>query len=229
MGITGMDEQPIKEIDFTLRTQAFIDAINADLNYASSNMGLGTNWFKFNGSGLKTATEVMSENSEAFRTKVHYDLIVNDIMYDLAKVICEMAGIQTKDIKIEPDDSIIEDKQTEIMKAQQELQMGLLSKMSYLMKYKGMTEEEATEELAKVQEEAQAAQAMQGMMAPEEEQEEEGEEEEPENGDEENPEKPLEDDEDKKIDNKKQKQGNLSKDEKKDLKNQLKGKGLNNA
>ena len=153
VGINGMEGQPVKEIDFSLRTQEHIDAINADLDWLSSNVGLGGNFYKFDGKSTKTATEVISENSDAFRTKVHYDIITNDVIYDLVKVICEMEGIKTNKITIIPDDSIIEDKNTEQLRAQQEVAAGLRSKKSYLMDIKGMTEQEAEEELQKMQEE----------------------------------------------------------------------------
>ena len=153
IGINGMEGQPVKEIDFTLRTQDHIDAINADLDWLSSNLGLGGNFYKFDGKSTKTATEIISENSDAFRTKVHYDIITNDVIYDLVKVICEMEGIKTNKITIVPDDSIIEDKNTEQMRALQEVTQGLRSKKSYLMDIKGMNEQEAEEELQKIQDE----------------------------------------------------------------------------
>ena len=160
VAIAGMEEQPVKEIDFTLRTEAFIKAINTDIDYASSNMGLGANWLKFDGAGVKTATEVISENSEAFRTKKHNDTIVTNLIYDLVAAICEMAGIETSEIKIETDDSIIEDKEAERVKAQSEVVQGLRSKTNYLTEIRGLTEQEAAEEMAQMQAEKQAAMAL---------------------------------------------------------------------
>ena len=168
VGINGMEGQPVKEIDFSLRTQEHIDAINADLNWLSSNIGLGGNFYKFDGKSTKTATEVISENSDAFRTKVHYDIITNDVIYDLVKVICEMEGIKTNKITIIPDDSIIEDKNTEQLRAQQEVAAGLRSKKSYLMNIKGMSEQEAEEELQKMQEEKMSNQEAFGIIPSEE-------------------------------------------------------------
>ena len=155
IGINGMENQPVKDVDFTLRANEHIESINADLNWLSSNIGLGNNFYKFNGTGVKTATEVMSENADAFRTKVHYDIITNDVIYDLVKVICEMENIKTNRITIIPDDSIIEDKNAEQMRALQEVAQGLRSKLSYLTEVKGLTEQEAQEELEKITEEKQ--------------------------------------------------------------------------
>ena len=153
VGINAEMKEPVKEIDFKIRYQEHIDSINADLNWLTENIGLGSNYYKFDGAGTKTATEVISENSQAFRTKEHYQTIVNDCVYDLVKVVCELEGIKTNKITIIPDDSIIEDKNAEMTRAQLEVSQGLRSKKSYLMDIKGMSEDEAEEELQKIQEE----------------------------------------------------------------------------
>ena len=168
VGINGMEGQPVKEVDLSLRHSEHIDSINAELNWLSSNTGLGSNFYKFDGTSTKTATEVISENSEAFRTKEHYEIIVNDAVYDLVKVICEMEGIKTNKTTIVSDDSIIEDKNTEQLRAQQEVNAGLRSKKSYLMDIKGKTEQEAEEELKKIQEEKMSAQEAFGIIPSEE-------------------------------------------------------------
>ncbi len=153
VGINAEMKEPVKEIDFKIRYQEHIDSINADLNWLTENVGLGSNYYKFNGTGTKTATEVISENSQAFRTKVHYQTIVNDCVYELVRAVCELEGIKTNNITITPDDSIIEDKNAETTRAQMEVTQGLRSKKSYLMDIKGMSEEEAEKELERIQEE----------------------------------------------------------------------------
>lgn len=168
VGINGMENQPVKDIDFSLRTEEHISSINMDLNWLSANIGLGNNFYKFENGGLRTATEIISENADAFRTKVHYDIIVNDIIENLVKVICEMENIPYNRITIIPDDSIIEDKNAEQVKAIQEVAQGLRSKESYLMDIKGLSEEEAQEELEKINTEKQSVQSAFGFQVNEE-------------------------------------------------------------
>lgn len=153
VGINADMKEPVKEIDFKIRKDEHIDSINADLNWLSENVGLGSNYYKFDGSGTKTATEVISENSQAFRTKEHYQIIINAAVEDLVRAVCELEGIKTNKVTITPDDSIIEDKNAEITRAQVEVSQGLKSKKTYLMDTKGMSEEEAEEELARIQQE----------------------------------------------------------------------------
>ena len=151
IAVNGNENQPIKDIDFALRTDEHINAINAELNWLSSGIGLGSNYYKFDGVSIKTAKEVMSENSEAFRTKEHHAILVNDVVYDLVYAICELEGITTKTITIKSDDSIIEDKDTEQLRAMSEVSQGLRSKSNYLTEVRGLSESEATTELDKIQ------------------------------------------------------------------------------
>lgn len=168
VAVEGMEKQPAKEIDFTLRTKDHIDAINAELNWLSSNVGLGENYYKFDGVSVKTATEVISENSKAFRTRTRHLINVNDVVYDLVRAICHIEGIDASDIVITPDDSIITDKNAEKTLALMEVQQGLKSKKSYLIKFEGMTEQQAQEELDKINEEKMTNQEVFGFPTDEE-------------------------------------------------------------
>lgn len=153
VAIPGMEGEPIKEIDFELRTQEHIESINSELNWLSSGVGLGQNYYKFDGQGIKTATEVMSENSDTFRSREHHLIIVNDAICDLVKAICHISGINVKDVTITPDDSIIEDKTSIKVMDMQEITAGLQSKKRYLMKNYGMSESEAKRELEEIENE----------------------------------------------------------------------------
>lgn len=150
VAVDGMEGQPVKEIDFSLRTQEHIDAINSELNWLSSNVGLGKNYYKFDGQSVKTATEVISENSDTFRSKVHHQIILNDVIYDLVKVICELAGIKADSINIISDDSVIEDTNMEREKDRKEVSMGIMTKAEYRAKWYGETLEEAQKNLPQV-------------------------------------------------------------------------------
>ena len=131
VAIKGMDNQPIKDINFNLRTQEHIEGINMELNYLSSCAGLGNEFYKFDGKGLKTATEVVSENSDTYRTMVHHRIPIYDCLYDMIAAICEMKNIKYKEISINLDDSIIEDTDKIRQQALTEYNAGLISKAEY--------------------------------------------------------------------------------------------------
>lgn len=147
VAVDGMEGQPAKEIDFNLRTQEHIDAINSELNWLSTNVGLGKNYYKFDGQSVKTATEVVSENSDTFRSKVSHQTVLNDVIYDLVKSICELAGIKADLINIISDDSIIEDTNMEREKDRKEVSMGIMTKAEYRAKWYGESLEDATKNL----------------------------------------------------------------------------------
>lgn len=150
VAINGMDGQPVKEIDMTIRHQEHIDSINADLNYIGSGIGFDPNYYSFSDKGLKTATEVISDNSDTYRTKAHHQIIIRDVLYDLVKSVCFLEGIDSKTINIVFDDSIIEDKNAEITRGLTLLDKNIISKETFMTKYLGYDESQVAEEKAKI-------------------------------------------------------------------------------
>lgn len=131
VAIGGMNEQPVKDIDFNLRTQEHIDAINMELNYLSAGVGLGNGFYQFDKTGLKTATEVVSENSDTYRTMVQHRIPIYNCLYDLVATICEMEKIPYTEISINLDDSIVEDTDSIKKQALIEYNAKLISKAEY--------------------------------------------------------------------------------------------------
>jgi len=152
VAIKGMEDQPIKDINFDLRTEQHIKAINTELNYLSAGVGLGTGFYEFDGKGLKTATEVVSENSDTYRTKVHHQIPIYDCLYDLIATICEMEGIGYKEISITFDDSIVQDEDALIKRGIELYNASLISKEKFMKKYLHYEDTEVSEELLKIQE-----------------------------------------------------------------------------
>ncbi len=152
VAIKGMENQPVKDINFNLRVDEHINAINAELNYLSAGVGLGIGFYKFDGNGLKTATEVVSENSDTYRTKVHHQIPIYDCLYDLIAAICEMEGIKYKEISITFDDSIVQDEDALIKRGIELYNAGLISKEKFMKKYLHYEDSEVKEELIKIHE-----------------------------------------------------------------------------
>lgn len=155
VAIKGMENQPIKDINFDLRVQPHIDAINTELNYLSAGVGLGNGFYQFDKIGLKTATEVVSENSDTYRTMVHHRIPIYDCLYDLIATICEMENIPYTEISINLDDSIIEDTDNIRKQALTEYNAKLISKAEYFRKTDKLEEESAIDYVNKMNEEIQ--------------------------------------------------------------------------
>lgn len=153
VAIAGMDNQPVKEIDFNLRYQEHISSINAELNYLSAGVGLGQNYYSFDGQGVKTATEVVSENSDTYRTKVHHQIMVHDGLIGLVKAICELENIPYTSVNIVFDDSIIEDENALIQRGLELYQNKVISLEKFMKKYLHYEDSQIQEEMAKIESE----------------------------------------------------------------------------
>lgn len=136
-----------------IRTEAHSAAINDDLNYLSLKCGFGTNRYRFESSGVKTATEIISENSDMYRMIKKHEIILEDALKRLIKIIIRL-GIVLKeplnedtDITIEFDDSIIEDKETERKQDMQDVAIGAMAIEEYRAKWYGETVEQARKNL----------------------------------------------------------------------------------
>lgn len=147
-------KEPIKEINMTLRIDEHSKAINDDLNYLSMKCGFGTERYRFDTGGIKTATEVISENSDMYRTIQKHELILDPVIKELIRIIIRL-GIAAKnpglneesEITIDFDDSIIEDKQTERNEDRKDVSMGVMTLPEYRAKWYAETEEVAAGKL----------------------------------------------------------------------------------
>ena len=152
-----------------LRVNEHIQGINGDLAILCSQIGFDPGTLSFDASkGLKTATEVISENSKTFGTVKAHENIIRDSLRQMVDAIFELAvhyGLTWEgktmesliaggyDVAVTFDDSIIEDKNAEINQGIALTGAGLMSKKRFLTDVLGMTEEDAEKELAQIGEE----------------------------------------------------------------------------
>ena len=141
-----------------LRTDKQISTLNMQLNILGNKVGFGENHYHFDGTNLSTATAVVSSNSKLFRRKKKLEIGYESAIFDLVKAICYASSqfgkynINTDDMVIQFDDSIIEDKEAESNRALRELSSGVLSKVEYREKIFGETPEIAEKEIQKIEE-----------------------------------------------------------------------------
>ena len=143
----------ITPIDMTLRTAEHNTGIQDQLNILSSKCGFGETYYRFNGGSVATATQVISENSTMFRTIKKHEIILNDVLVELCRILLRLgntamnAGLnEDVEISIDFDDSIIEDKQTDFSRDMQLLQAGIMNDWEFRMRW--MNEDEATAKAA---------------------------------------------------------------------------------
>lgn len=154
VAMNGMKDQPIKDISFDLRYQEHIDSINAELNWYSSALGFGETFYKFNGSGQATATEILSQDDDAFRTKQTFEVVIKDVIIDLVKAVCYLEQIEIKEdeIQVEFDYSRFENQEQTQMRLEREVSQGITSKIEYRMKVYNETEDVARQKIAEIKE-----------------------------------------------------------------------------
>ena len=155
VAMNGMKDQPVKDISFGIRYEEHIEGINAELNWYASALGFGEEFYKFDGNGMATATEILSQNDDAFRTKQVYETIIRDVIIDLVKSVCYLEGIKVeeKEIEITMDYSRFENQEKTQQRMEREVDKGITSKVEYRMKVYGETEEQAKEKIQQIEEE----------------------------------------------------------------------------
>ena len=154
---TGATKDDLIQSDSdSLRTSQQIETLNTNLNILGNKVGFGENHYHFDGTALSTATAVVSSNSKLFRRKKKLEIGYESAIYDLVKGVCyasSMFGqynINTEDMVIQFDDSIIEDKEAESNRALREVQAGLRSKVEYRELIFGESTEIAEQKIAEI-------------------------------------------------------------------------------
>ena len=139
--IPEMDDgtPPIQPVDMALRVGDHATAIQTQLNLLSQSVGFGSDGFKWDVGGVTTATQVISQNSEMFRTIKKHEAMLEDALIDMAKGLLYVEAVFGGDkaikldaeITIDFDDSIIEDTAEIKRQAMLELNVGLISMTEY--------------------------------------------------------------------------------------------------
>lgn len=123
----------IDQVDMTLRTAEHNAGLQDMLNALSSKCGFGENHYKFDNGNISTATQVISENSSMFRTIKKHEIILEDVLIELCRIILRLGNTymgaslnEDVEISIDFDDSIIESREQNEARIYQMLSAGLM-------------------------------------------------------------------------------------------------------
>lgn len=163
-GISNDKDKYIQEINGDLRIDEHVKALDTSIRMLGAKTGFGSDYFAFNQKTLapKTATEVVSENSELFRTiKKHEQVLEHSLrtIIHAIKSIGDITGkfsINDSKISIYFDDSVIESKDQERSEDRQDLAQDTLSRIDYVMKWRGLDVETATAKIKEIDNEKPA-------------------------------------------------------------------------
>lgn len=165
------EQLKIQDNSVELRVDEHISAINAFLSTLCLQLGFSAGTFTFDQhQGLKTATEVISENSKTYKTvkshqtqiKEAIERIIHGIinvaeLYDIEYEGQKISSLVSNgyEIAVNFDDSILQDRQTNINEGIMLINNGLKSKLTFMVETLGMTTEDAEKELKRIAEENQ--------------------------------------------------------------------------
>ena len=165
----------VHDISVELRVEEHVSALNALLSILCLQLGFSANTFSFDehAGGLKTATEVVSENSKTFKTIKTMQNQLRPMLEHLVRNIIDVAilyGMEWQgqsieslvangyEVQITFDDGVTQDRQTNLNEGVMLVNSGLLSKFTFLTDRKygqGMTEKDALAELERIRQEKQ--------------------------------------------------------------------------
>ena len=162
----------IQDNSVELRVEEHVSAINAFLSILCLQTGFSAGTFTFDQhTGLKTATEVVSENSKTYKTIKTIQNQIAPAIEHLVRNIIDVAVLYEMDhegqsieslasggyhVSVTFDDGVTQDRQTNINEGVMLVGAGLLSKHTFLTDRKygqGLTPEQADEELKRIAEE----------------------------------------------------------------------------
>lgn len=120
-----MDEFAVKDLTIDIRSDQVIESIQALLDLLAMQVGLSVGTFTFTGEGVKTATQVVSENSKSYQTRSSHINTIEDGLRNLVLAVYEVATmlqdeeeqlepLERMDISIDFNDGVFADKKSEL-------------------------------------------------------------------------------------------------------------------
>lgn len=153
--INANDNPEIREYNPDLRVSDNENGVQAFLDYLSFKCDLGSKRYQFNNGSVVTATQYLGEQQDLISNMNKHQKSVNTLLKEISQAILYIRkvifGDNIKDdpiITIVNDDSFMVPLETQKEEFRSDITLGLRSKTSYLMKFYGMSKEEAEEELA---------------------------------------------------------------------------------
>lgn len=142
-------------IDFELRIEPIKQTLNTLFSILSKQCGLSEGFLSFDGQSMKTATEVISENSKTFRTKQNIEESLTSMLVPFLSVLKEVGSdysVPTTNMEytIHWNDSIIEDRNSKSKYLLERLNSRAILLEDVLMQLDGLPEEEAKAKAAEI-------------------------------------------------------------------------------
>ena len=154
----GLENSGIKDVSNALRTGDYITAINKAISTLEMQTGLSGGTFTFDKNGIKTATEVVSENSLTYQTRGEHleelERFIKDVIistFNLASAVVRADGSRAytgeiptyEDISIDFQDGVFTDKKAQLEFIKECLVLNIIPKVEAITRLFDITEEQA--------------------------------------------------------------------------------------
>lgn len=159
LGGGNMDATAFKDLTTPIRSNDYITAISEGLKLFEMQIGVSSGMFTFDGKTMKTATEIVSENSDTYQMRNSIVALVEQSIKELCVSICELGKAtslyngeipELKDISVNLDDGVFTDRKAELTYWMQMVTAGFAPQRLGIQKTLNVTEEEAKQYLAEI-------------------------------------------------------------------------------
>lgn len=144
------DDPTLDEFSPSLRQDDFIETINFILRIIELQTGLSSGTFSFDGQSVKTATEIVSENSETYSTRSDNILIIEQAFKELIMTIFDLADAydlfpypSELNITVDFDDGVFQSQDAKLEYYGKATTFQLVPKVIAIQRMYGVSEKEA--------------------------------------------------------------------------------------
>ena len=148
------EKKLVHEYNPSLRINENEKNINLSLNLLSFKVGLGKGYYKFENGTVVTATQYLGENKDLVGNAKKHRKALNEYCVGIARAILVLGRLVFEKNTDENDTIELTDKDGFLVSDEelqnqyrQDFQAGLMSKLTYLMKARGMSKEQAINEI----------------------------------------------------------------------------------
>lgn len=143
----------IQEINGNLRIDEHVNALNTNMKMLGAKTGFGIRYFTFdeNTYSPKTATEVENSNNVLYATVSRHEILLRVVVEDIVRAIgvigqiTNQFHIDTDEINIQFDDSIIQNEDKEREEDRKDLSQNTLSRERYIQRWRNVDSSESKE------------------------------------------------------------------------------------
>ena len=142
------DNFSINEINMELRADAHETGLQRNIDLLSDLCGFGSSKYNYQTGRIKTATQIVSEQSDLFRNLKKHEILAEQAIKNLVKAVLFLMGEDyEQEITVNFDDSIIDDAATTAERALKEKQSNIIDAAEYLSRVYKLPRQQAKEKV----------------------------------------------------------------------------------